>query len=1065
MAFITIKLAYKRIIRKPQKIVGIILGIALGVALLTGVMVGVASLKAGFTNSFLHTLGERDAFFSYSPYGEIETTDQDFIEALNLTAFQGIEAATARLRVDVSVFNEEQGTLQPTVLLNGMNPNETGFLPFYDDYDKSNELVLNETTLSADHIFMGAGLAEEMKLEKDDLITISFGFGNATVFGDFTIQEIYNEDKGKGREDSGFSLALPLSRLQDMINTASEAIGESPTVVTNKVNRVYLNIEDEFEEDKEFMEELFNQIRAKIAVITALPLEVIEYTWEFTMIRVFIIDIIDQMMTMMSTMLNAFGALIIAAGLLVIVNIQLMALEERESQTGIMRAIGAKRRTIISSTLIESVFLGVIASIVGLLGGIVYGWFLGWVFAYSFDFASEDIPLIVTQSTLIWSFVFGFIIAVVSGIYPSLRASRINIVDVLRGITRIHPKKMTKKSIYFGSILSIGAIIWLTMSGFPPLWEGKEAFRNIDDVEKMYIPILFTVLGPAIMASYFWSKRISLNVGALFMIGWPLFTIIWALEWVEEGDGGMWLISYCIVSMIIGNVLLMGINLEIFASIGEKVVGVVPRLRATGMVAFRQMSSNKTRSTLTFALFATILSMNIFMAAFNASMRFGLDDAMEEISGNTDIIVSITSPVPRAVQTANLIQEDADFNNRIDLVRPLTVTHGLSYLITDPTNSSWRPNPLNETEAENIVSNYNVAIANDTFWDDEDDWFFKYGLEHDKYIEFEDGVKYQDDEIVTPEDQLLWKALSENRHVNITNPNNASETISVPIIITTRLMTFDNFQVKYLKEVGDLVYLEDTDGNLKPYLIAGFAIDNPLINAFQLASQHDGSGGGPFGPATFFVSAEEKENLVVFSFGLGELDNYLLIGSPFDLNSEGNDILSQDIQTWANSNTSEYRILYGMHSFYVIVVYDIYEEFLEGQYRFFNFLQTFTSLGFVVGILGLMVVSLRAVSERKREIGMLRSIGYKKLDVILAVIFELIALSIIGWLIGMFNGLVMAQRLIDVSFGDLADFVIPWYPHILIYSVITFGASFIAAIIPGWLASRIPPSEALRYQG
>ncbi|MHA1912226.1 MAG: ABC transporter permease [Candidatus Kariarchaeaceae archaeon] len=1063
MAFITVKLAYKRIIRKPQKIVGIILGIALGVALLTGVMVGVASLKASFTNSFLHTLGERDAFFSYSPYGEIEVMDQSLIEALDLTAFQGVEAATARLRVDVSVFSDEQGTLQPSVVLNGISPNETGFLPFYDDYDKSNVLVLNESTLLADRIFIGAGLAEEMKLEKGDQITVSFGFGNMSIFGDFLIQEIYNEDKGKGREGFGFNLALPLSRLQDMINTASEAIGESPTVVTNKVNMAYLNIEDEFEEDKEFMEELFTKIRAKIAVVTGLPLEMIEYTFEFTMIRVFIIDMIDQMMTMMSQMLNTFGALIIAAGLLVIVNIQLMAMEERENQTGILRAIGAKRRTIIISTLIESIFLGLIASVIGLLGGMGYGWFLGWVFAYSFDFAAEDIPLIVTQSTLIWSFVFGFIIAVVSGIYPSLRASRINIVDVLRGITRLNPKKMSKKSIYFGSMLSIGAIIWLTISGFPPLWEGKEAFRNIDKVEKMYIPILLVVLGPAIMASYFWSKRISLNVGALFMIGWPLFIITWALEWIEEGDGGMWLIGYCIISMIIGNVLLMGINLDFFASIGEKVVGVVPRLRATGMVAFRQMSSNKTRSTLTFALFATILSMNIFMAAFNASMRYGLDDAMEEISGNTDIIVSITSPIPKANQTAVLIQEEAIFNNRVDLVRPLTITRGLSYLITDPTNSSWRPNPLNETEAENIVSNYNVAIANDTFWDDEGNWFFKYGLEHDKYIEFEDGVVYQDDEIVTNEDQLLWKALSENRHVNITNPDNESETISVPIIITTRLMTFENFQVTFLKEVGDLVYLEDNSGALKPYLIAGFAIDNPLINAFQLSGQH--GGGGPFGPATFFVSAEKKEDLVVFAFGLGELDNYLLIGSPFDLNSKGNDILSQDIQSWANSNTSEFRALYGMHSFYVIVVYDIYEEFLEGQYRFFNFLQTFTSLGFVVGILGLMVVSLRAVSERKREIGMLRSIGYKKLDVILAVIFELIALSIIGWLIGMFNGLVMAQRLIDVSFGDLADFVIPWYPHILIYSVITFGASFIAAIIPGWLASRIPPSEALRYQG
>ena len=155
---------------------------------------------------------------------------------------------------------------------------------------------------------------------------------------------------------------------------------------------------------------------------------------------------------------------------------------------------------------------------------------------------------------------------------------------------------------------------------------------------------------------------------------------------------------------------------------------------------------------------------------------------------------------------------------------------------------------------------------------------------------------------------------------------------------------------------------------------------------------------------------------------------------------------------------------YDLHSIIGITVYSIYEAFLEGSYRFFLFLQAFVSLGFVVGILGLLVVASRSVAERTREIGMLRALGFKRRDVVISVVLELVVMGIIGLVIGLLNGTVLGYALTSINSGGDASFLMPW-PLIGLYTVITLFSAMVAAIFPAILASRIPPSDALRYTG
>ena len=114
-------------------------------------------------------------------------------------------------------------------------------------------------------------------------------------------------------------------------------------------------------------------------------------------------------------------------------------------------------------------------------------------------------------------------------------------------------------------------------------------------------------------------------------------------------------------------------------------------------------------------------------------------------------------------------------------------------------------------------------------------------------------------------------------------------------------------------------------------------------------------------------------------------------------------------------------------------------------------------------ILGLLVVASRSVAERKREIGMLRALGFRRKDILVSVVLELIVLGMIGLFLGFINGVVMGYALTNV-FGGFIQFKIPWNT-IILYGLVTLFSAIFAAIIPAISASKIPASDALRYTG
>nr|BBH93709.1 hypothetical protein KTA_19080 [Thermogemmatispora argillosa] len=124
-------------------------------------------------------------------------------------------------------------------------------------------------------------------------------------------------------------------------------------------------------------------------------------------------------------------------------------------------------------------------------------------------------------------------------------------------------------------------------------------------------------------------------------------------------------------------------------------------------------------------------------------------------------------------------------------------------------------------------------------------------------------------------------------------------------------------------------------------------------------------------------------------------------------------------------------------------------------------------LALLLGVAALAITGTRAVIERRQQIGMLRALGCSRRLVRGAFLGESLLVAVLGSLIGLVLGLLLARNLFAANFFERYQtglvFVIPW-GHLALIVGIALGAALLAALLPAWQAGRVTPIEALRYQ-
>lgn len=120
-----------------------------------------------------------------------------------------------------------------------------------------------------------------------------------------------------------------------------------------------------------------------------------------------------------------------------------------------------------------------------------------------------------------------------------------------------------------------------------------------------------------------------------------------------------------------------------------------------------------------------------------------------------------------------------------------------------------------------------------------------------------------------------------------------------------------------------------------------------------------------------------------------------------------------------------------------------------------------SSVGLLVGGIGVMNIMLVSVTERTKEIGVRKAIGARRSDIVLQFLLEAVVLTGLGGLIGILFGWLIAliSRLIFTSFAS----TVPLWAAVL-GIVVSAGTGVFFGIWPANKAARLDPVEALRYE-
>ncbi len=146
---------------------------------------------------------------------------------------------------------------------------------------------------------------------------------------------------------------------------------------------------------------------------------------------------------------------------------------------------------------------------------------------------------------------------------------------------------------------------------------------------------------------------------------------------------------------------------------------------------------------------------------------------------------------------------------------------------------------------------------------------------------------------------------------------------------------------------------------------------------------------------------------------------------------------------------------------------DVLRDTVSASLTFDRLIMGFMGLGLIVGVTALGVISARSVVERRQQIGVLRSIGFRRSMVEAIFLLESAFVALTSILVGTVLGIIVGHNVIADSqrqgtFANLAMHV-PWATLGVIFATV-FVIAMATTLVPARRAARVYPAEALRYQ-
>ncbi len=213
--------------------------------------------------------------------------------------------------------------------------------------------------------------------------------------------------------------------LDDQSNTIYMPIQMAFQVLTTKENGVYDSIVIKIKDESKL-----NETMTKIENRLLLLRHVIASKKDFSIIsNKQIQQTRSQMMSSMNTFLVALAAVSLIVGAVGIANTMFTSVMEKTKEIGIMKAIGARNKDILSIFLLNAALIGLVGGLLGVVFGIILSALLPILMG---DISMLRGGTFVSVNSIILSLSVSIIIGILAGVIPALQASKLKPVDALR---------------------------------------------------------------------------------------------------------------------------------------------------------------------------------------------------------------------------------------------------------------------------------------------------------------------------------------------------------------------------------------------------------------------------------------------------------------------------------------------------------------------------------------------------------------------------------------------------------------------------------------------------------
>jgi putative ABC transport system permease protein len=240
----------------------------------------------------------------------------------------------------------------------------------------------------------------------------------------------------------------------------------------------------------------------------------------------------DEFISFLQTFLLVFAGVALFVGAFVIANSLSITIAQRTREFATLRTIGASRRQVLSSIIVESLVVGVVASVIGLFLGLALAKLLFWLFDVV-GFTLPNTGLLFETRTIVVALLVGVLVTLFASLRPAIRATRVPPIAAVREGATLPVSR-------FARFRAPGAIL-LTIVGFAALIFGLfgPGLGTTEILGLMGLGALLIFIGVALFASKL-VPSLAVGVSPVASVVLILFTaLVWPL-WLLP----FWLLRY-----------------------------------------------------------------------------------------------------------------------------------------------------------------------------------------------------------------------------------------------------------------------------------------------------------------------------------------------------------------------------------------------------------------------------------------------------------------------------------------------------------------------------------------